>query len=344
MRRTVSALALLSCLPLAACASSHKPSAASDVRLASSTPSATSSAAPAAAGDGSGVCTIYLYGHAARAEVHSSGESDPAAECGSLASSLSTGGDFWTTQAVAVQGLVPEVCAVQKNGVMVVVRDTNGQIFGQSVCSALLQGGWSEDAQAERTAQQQDQATIRASAQASAQAADQQTAQDALTTLQDSNSSFNNAKSVRGDVGTADKDLVQERQDAKGGNGDGCYNVENVVGYDAENVVGYDVTSTASYDVDQEQQGITGLRSQITALKNAQTALTADGLPTLPGASTAIAAAEAHITTALATTNKAIDHLNADMQTAYSIANTLGTGDCANTGPGKAPAGLSHIS
>jgi hypothetical protein len=312
--------------------------------LASSTPSATSSAAPAAAGDGSGVCTIYLYGHAARAEVHSSGESDPAAECGSLASSLSTGGDFWTTQAVAVQGLVPEVCAVQKNDVVVVVRDTNGQIFGQSVCGALLQDGWTEDAQAERTAQQQDQATVRAGVQASAQAADQQTAQDALTTLQDSNSSFNNAKSVRGDVGTADKDLAQERQDAKGGNGDGCYNVENVVGYDAENVVGYDVTITASNDVDQEKQGITGLRSQITALKNAQTALTADGLPTLPGASTAIATAEAHITTAIATTNKAIDHLDADMQTAYSIANTLGTGDCANTGPGKAPAGLSHIS
>jgi hypothetical protein len=147
VRRTVSAIALLSCLPLAACASSHKPFAAPSVRSAASTPSATSSTAPAAAGDGGGVCTIYLYGHAARAEVHSSGESNPAATCASLASSLSTGEDFWTTQTVAMQGLVPEVCAVQKNDVVVVVRDTNGQIFGQSVCSALLQGGWTEDAQ-----------------------------------------------------------------------------------------------------------------------------------------------------------------------------------------------------
>ncbi|MEV6837939.1 hypothetical protein AB0N17_26080 [Streptomyces sp. NPDC051133] len=243
-----------------------------------------------------------------------------------------------------MQGLVPAVCAAQKNDVVVVVRDTNGQIFGQSVCSALLQGGWTENAQAERTAQQQDQATVRASAQASAQAADQQTAQDALTALQGSNSSFTNAKSVRSDVGTADKDLAQERKDAKGGNGEDCYNVENVVGYDAENVVGYDVTVTGSYDVDQEKQAITGLRSQITALKNAQTALTADGLPTLSGAGTVIATAEAHITTAITTTNKAIDHLNADMQTAYSIANALGTGECANTGPGKAPVGISHIS
>ncbi|MEU5437715.1 hypothetical protein AB0G73_30670 [Streptomyces sp. NPDC020719] len=344
MRRTVSVIALLSCLPLAACTSSHMPSAVPGIRSVASTPSATSSTAPAAAGDGDGVCTIYLYRHAARVEVHGSGESNPAAECGSLASSLSTGGDFWTTQAAAVQGLVPEVCAVHRNDVMVVVRDINSQIFGQSVCSALLQGGWTEDAQAERTAQQRDQATVRASAQASAQVADQQTAQDALTTLQGSNNSFNNAKSVRGDVGTADKDLAQEQQDAKAGNGEGCYNVENVVGYDAENVVGYDVTVTAGYDVDQEKQGITRLRSQITALKNAQTALTSDGLPTLSGAGTAIATAEGHITTTIGTTNKAIDHLNADMQTAYSIANALGTGDCANTGPGTAPAELLRIS
>ncbi|MGW3124205.1 hypothetical protein ACWDBW_45090 [Streptomyces sp. NPDC001107] len=290
------------------------------------------------------MCTIYLYGHAARAEVRSAGESNPAGECSSLARSLSGGGDFWTTQAVAAQGLVPVVCAVQKNGVVAVVRDTSSQIFGQSMCSALLQGGWAEDTQAEQTAQQQDQATEHASAQASARAADQSTAQDALTRLQGSNSSFTNAKSVRGDVVTADKDLAQERKDAKGGNGDGCYNVENVVGYDAENNVGYDVTTTASYDVDQEQQGVTELRSEITALKDAQSALTADGLPTLPGASTAIATAEAHITTAIATTNKAIDHLNADMTTAYSIANTLGTGECADSGPGEAPEGLSHMS
>ncbi|MER6976982.1 hypothetical protein [Streptomyces carpinensis] len=41
---------------------------------------------------------------------------------------------------------------------------------------------------------------------------------------------------------------------------------------------------------------------------------------------------------------KAIDHLNGDMKTAYGIANTLGTGDCANTGAGEVPQGLSHIS
>ncbi|MDX3260182.1 hypothetical protein PV336_13235 [Streptomyces sp. MI02-2A] len=341
MRTGVVAVVVAGCgTLLAACTSASAPAAAPSARPFSSPTSAASSTAAAA----EGACTIYLYGHAARAEVRSSGASDPAGECRSLASSMSQGGDFWTTQAVAVQGLVPEVCAVQKDGVVVVVRDTNAQIFGQNVCSALLQGGWAEDAQAERSAQQQDQQTVHTSAQASARAADQSTAKEALATLQGSNSAFTNAKSVRDDLATADNDLAQLRKDAKGSNGEDCYNVENVVGYDAENVVGYDVTSTASYDVDQEQQGITDQRSEITALKDAQAALTADGLPTLAGASTAIATAEAHITKAITTTNRAIDDLNADMKTAYRIANALGTGDCAGTGPGEAPEGLSHIS
>lgn len=342
MRTAVAAAVMLvSGALLAACTSSHNPAGAPVARSVSSPASATSSTAAAAAGV---ACTIYLYGHAARAEVRSSGESDPAGNCRALASSLSQGGDFWTTQAVAVQQLVPEVCAVQKSGVVVVVRDTNAQIFGQSVCSALLQGGWAEDAQAARTAQEQDQQTVEARAQASARAVNQSTAEDALAALQGSNSAFTNSKAVRGDLTTAEKDLAQLRKDAKGGNGEYCYNVESVVGYDAESVVGYDVTVSASYNVDLEQQAIEDLRSQITDLKDAQAALTSDGLPALPGASTAIATAESNITKSIATTNKTIDDLNAVMKTAYSIANALGTGDCADSGPGEAPEGLSHIS
>ncbi|MGW7612420.1 hypothetical protein ACWGKW_35220 [Streptomyces sp. NPDC054766] len=341
MRTGVVAVAVASYgMFLSACASAPTPPTAPGAGpLSSPMPSASSKAAAP-----EGACTIHLYGHAARAEVRSNDASDAAGECRSLASSLSQGGDFWTTQAVAAEGIVPEVCAVQKGGLVVVVRDINAQIFGQNVCSALLQDGWAEDAQAEKSAQQQDQQTAHASAQASARAADQGTAEEALATLLDSNRAFTNAKSVRADLTTAAKDLTQLRKDAKGGNGEDCYNVEYVVGYDAEYVVGYDVTSTASYDVDQEQEGIKQLRSRITDLKDAQAALTADGLPALPGADAAIATAKAHITTAVTTTNKAIDGLNADMKTAYSIANTLGTGDCAGSGPGEVPQGLSHIS
>ncbi|MFI0937421.1 hypothetical protein [Streptomyces sp. NPDC021020] len=227
---------------------------------------------------------------------------------------------------------------------MIVIRDNNSQIYGQSVCSALLQDGWTEDAAAEQTGQQKDQATAQASALASARASAQHDAEEALAALQNTNRSFTNAKTVRGDVTTADAHLAEERKDAKGGNGDGCYNVEAVVGYDAESVVGYDVTSSASYDVDQEQQGIDGIRTQIATLQQALAALTEVGLPPVPGADAAISTAQANNATAIATTNKAIDHLNGVLKTAYSIANALGTGDCADSGPGEPPDGLSHIS
>jgi hypothetical protein len=236
------------------------------------------------------------------------------------------------------------VCAVRKDNEVVVVRDNNSQIYGQSLCSSLLQSGWTEDATAEQGAQQQDQAAAQASAQASAQAADQSKAQDALSAIQSTNQSFTNAKAVRDHVQTADADLAKEWVDAKGGNGDYCYNVENVVGYDAENVVGYDVLNSASYDIDQEQQAIQDIRTQISALKEAEAALTAAGLPALPGSSAAISKAEANNARAVATTNKAIDQLNADLRTAYRIANNLGTGDCAGSGPGQVPDGLSYIS
>ena len=47
---------------------------------------------------------------------------------------------------------------------------------------------------------------------------------------------------------------------------------------------------------------------------------------------------------AVATTNNAIDSLNADLTTACSVANRAGTGPCASDGSGSPPAGLSHIS
>jgi hypothetical protein len=296
---------------------------------------------PAASGP---VCTVHLYGHATRAEVSGAAGADPSALCGRLATSLSGGGDFWTTQADAARGPVPAVCGVTKDGAVIVVRDDGNQYDGQRLCGDLLRDGWSEDPAAESAARQQDRATAQASAKADAQESARSAAGKALGALQASNRSFTNAKAVRADVTTADAHLADERQHAKDGNGEDCYNVENVVGYDAENVVGYDVTSTAGYDVAQEQRAVTGLRTQITTLQQALAALTAAGLPTLPGAAAAITTAQANVTTAIATTNGAVDHLNATLATAYRIANTLGTGACASSGPGPAPQGLSHIS
>lgn len=172
----------------------------------------------------------------------------------------------------------------------------------------------------------------------------QTAAQDALNSLTSDNNKFTNAEAVRQDLATADSDLQKERQDAAKGNGDGCYNIDEGVGYDARMNVGYDVTFSASYDVQQEQSTVNGIRSDIQAVRSAEADLATAGLPATPGAGGAIATAQQHVTEAVATTNKAIDHLNADLTTAYSIANAAGTGPCAGHGPGNPPAGLSHIS
>ncbi|WAH99743.1 hypothetical protein [Arthrobacter sp. MMS18-M83] len=195
-------------------------------------------------------------------------------------------------------------------------------------------------AQLQQTAQNADTQEQQRQSQANVQA----TAQDALKSLETDNNNFTNAKTVRRDLAQADSDLQKERQDAANGNGDNCYNIHGVVDYDARSVVGYDVTSSASYDVNQEQKAINGVRSDIQAVQSAEAALKSGGLPATNGASDAIATAQQHVSQGVATTNTAIDSLNADLTTAYSVANAAGTGSCAGDGPGSPPAGLSHIS
>jgi hypothetical protein len=194
--------------------------------------------------------------------------------------------------------------------------------------------------QLQRTAQDANTQQQQQQSQANLQA----TAQRALESLAADNNNFTNAKAIRSDLVQANGDLQKERQDAASGNGDNCYNVDSVVDYDATSVVGYDVTSSASYDVQQEQSAIDRTRSDVQAVQSAEAALKTGGLPATPKASQAITTAHQHATEAVATTNKVIDSLNADLRIAYHVANAAGTGSCANHGPGAAPAGLAHIS
>ncbi|MDH6144153.1 hypothetical protein P3T35_006190 [Kitasatospora sp. GP30] len=180
--------------------------------------------------------------------------------------------------------------------------------------------------------------------QQQSQASLQTSAQQALSTLQADNNAFTNAKAVRADLDKANSDLQQERRDIGNGNGDNCYNIQVTVDYDASTNVGYDVTTAASYDVGREQSALTSARSDIQAVQRAEAALNTAGLPATPGASDAITTAQQHDTEAVTTTNSAIDSLNSDLATAYSIAKSAGTGSCAGDGPGSPPAGLSHIS
>ncbi|MDQ4504445.1 hypothetical protein [Sinomonas sp. ASV322] len=231
-----------------------------------------------------------------------------------------------------------------------------GVLSGDTLTLNVIQNDGSIRAIAYRQATAADYNSALAKLQQTAQNADTQeqqrqsqanlqtTAQNALKAIQSDNNNFTNAKTVRNDLARTDNDLQKERQDAANGNGNNCYNVDSVVAYDATSVVSYDVTSSASYDVNQEQKAINGVRSDIQAVQSAEDALKTAGLPATPGASDAIATAQQHVAEAVATTNNAIDGLNADLTTAYSVANAAGTGSCAGHGPGSPPAGLSHIS
>ncbi|MBC3841119.1 hypothetical protein GXW82_14940 [Streptacidiphilus sp. 4-A2] len=235
------------------------------------------------------------------------------------------------------------------------VRDGGDQIYGQSVCSALLQGGWSENAaveqqaataaqQAQQQAQQQASASAQAQALASAQAATESNATSDLDDLESTNGDFTDAAKITSDVTSTDNDLSHERSDIANGNGDYCYNIQGTVDYDATGTINYDVLGTASYDVSTEQTAITNTRQQITTVEQDQAALRTAGLPATPGAASALSRAQEQTGEAVATANKDIDELNADLSDAYRLANSAGTGDCAGDGPGSAPSGLPHLS
>jgi hypothetical protein len=193
---------------------------------------------------------------------------------------------------------------------------------------------------------------LQQSVQSANQQAQQQQNQSNLTSaaaeatgaLQSDNANFSNAKTLRDDLAKANTDLAKERQDAANGPGANCYNIDVVVDNDAAYVVGFDVTQTALNDTSTEQLQLNSIRGDIAAVQNTQAALKAAGLPATPGADSAIATAHQHVAEALITANSAIDALNADLNTAYDIANKTATGACAGHGPGTAPSGPQHVS
>lgn len=122
---------------------------------------------PAAANTGSGQCEIYDSGYDARIVVLSGGQG----ECQTLASSLSSGGDFWTFQPQNATDQLSMVCVMDNSGDQAEVIDGGGQIIGHDVCSGMLSSGWTEDTSAEGQIQQQELQAQQAQASASASAA-----------------------------------------------------------------------------------------------------------------------------------------------------------------------------
>jgi len=183
-------------------------------------------------------------------------------------------------------------------------------------------------------------------AQASSAAADQQqenNAQADVSTLtQDANLS-SDVSSIANDVQATDTDLTTTRSDAANGNGDQCLNASTTVYNDAATTIYNDVLTTTYNDVGTVASDITRARTDISTVQHDQAALRESGLPATPGATTATSAAQAAIASAISTVNTDIDHVNGDLDTAYQIADSVGTGACAGDGPGTPPAGLTHL-
>jgi hypothetical protein len=325
-------------LALAACGST----------AGSSPASSTTSAAPAAAPAGS--CSIYDSGHDAQILVTSGGQ----AECDTLAQSLSTGGDFWTSQQQNTTDALSMVCVMDNAGNVAEVIDGGGQIIGQSICASMRANGWTEDTAAEQQANQaaasaaaqasQAQASASAAdAQASANASAEQTAQSDLSTVQGV-SFASDLSSISGDVTTTNNDLATTRSDAAQGPGDQCVNASSTVYNDAASTVYNDQQSALYNDAGTLSTDIGNARTAITSLSNDLSGLSSAGLPAPAGASAAITAARQAIGEAIGQANGGIAQINADVVTAYQVANSIATGACAGQGPGNPPSPIAPLS
>ncbi|MCB2177819.1 MAG: hypothetical protein KQH57_18570 [Actinomycetales bacterium] len=185
-------------------------------------------------------------------------------------------------------------------------------------------------------------------AAASAAAADaktQEDAQRALAAVLDF-SLDDSLEDLAADVAEADSDLAQGKADAALGamsDGYSCYNLSGTVAYDITGTLEYTVNSSFAYDLDGLLSDIEDGRKAIVSLNSYVGTLQADGLPELVGVEAAAAAAEAEIDDAIATANGYIDHLNANVDEAYAVANSIATGECAEYALGDPPAPMAHV-
>jgi hypothetical protein len=173
-----------------------------------------------------------------------------------------------------------------------------------------------------------------------------QTAQRDLATLE-AVSFSSDVRALASDVAGTDSDLADEKEAAAAGpNADGgdCYNLQESVEYDAQENVDYDLQENLGYDVQQNlEPDIQSARNDISTLKADLQTLSAEGFAPPPGTTAAIRAGRAQIVQAKATANADIAQANSDDSLAYSVADSLATGNCAGDGIGKPTSLLSPI-
>jgi len=315
---------------------------------ASSNPAANSSppsSAPSPVSGDSGDCLFGANG----ADVQV-GIANPTQSCSQWVKDLAGAGLVWyPITAMAAPGspgaadeeTMQETCDLSHGTQEPYVEDAGGMSYGNDICNGEEQNGWTPEGgpgplaiQAQQAEQAQASASASAS-QASANADQEQTAQEQVTSLDDTSFS-GDLSSLAGDVQGTNNDLSALRNDAASGNGDQCIN--------ASTTVYNDVLTTVANDAGSLARDISTARSAISTVQAAQAVLSQAGLPGTPGAGVAVTSAQAAISSAISAANADIGQANADLDTAYQVADSVGTGACAGDGPGSPPAGVSDLS
>jgi hypothetical protein len=188
-------------------------------------------------------------------------------------------------------------------------------------------------------------AAVQASAsasQASANAVAEQQAQADLATVQGISFS-SDLNSLAGDVTTTNNDLGTVKSDAANGPGADCSNLEGTVDGDVEGTIDGDMEGSTEGTLQGNLiPDIASARQEISTFQGDLSTLQGLGLPAPSGASAAISAAQGTISSAVSQGNQDISQVNADVVTAYQVANGIATSSC--DGPGSAPASIPAIS
>jgi hypothetical protein len=148
---------------------------------------------------------------------------------------------------------------------------------------------------------------------------------------------------LKQDVAEANNDLAMTRADGAHGQGDDCDNLE-AVDSDAADAVTADQQDAAEADLNSLTADLASANDDIQAVNQALTAVQQDGNEPPPGATDAIAAVRSAEDLAKSTANAEIQAVNADVTSAYAVADSLATGSCAGDGPGEPPGPLATLS
>jgi chemotaxis protein histidine kinase CheA len=253
---------------------------------------------PYAGNPDSGDCLLGANG--ADVEV---GIANPSRSCASWIQNLAGDGLVWYpisamvppgSAGTADQETMAQACDLTDGTQELYVEDAGGEIYGNSICSAEEQNGWTPEgapgpiaSDAQRAAEQQAQASASAAAaQASASAAAarqqqisqaQQSLQSDVSTLDSDANMLNTDKSLASDVQQMKSDLGQEQGDYQTEQSDGCPSAggdAGTVGGDAGTVGGdlgtlnADIQTLQAGDVAAVKTDIANVSNDLASLQN----------------------------------------------------------------------------